>query len=45
MRDIMNLFFMECSYFHIKSGLKTFQSIVYALMYTQEVVLMCFYTH
>ena len=36
MSDFMSLFFMECSYFHIKNSLKTFQNIVYALIYAQQ---------
>ena len=44
MSNFMSSFLMECSYFHIKNVLKTFDNIVYALIYTQEVVIMCFYT-
>ena len=36
MSDFISLFFMECSYFHIKSSLKTFQSILYALIYARH---------
>ena len=41
MSDFMSLFFMECSYFHIKNSLKPFQNIVYALIYAQQLLIIC----
>ena len=35
----MNLFFIECCYFHIKNSLKTFQNIVYALIHAQQLLI------
>ena len=35
----MSLFFMEFSDFHIKNSLKTFQNIVYALIYEQQTLI------
>ena len=37
----MGLFFIECSDFHIKNSLKTFGNIFYALIYGQQVVIIC----
>ena len=39
MSDFKSLFFMECIYFHIESNLKTFQNIVYALIYAQQLLI------
>jgi len=36
MSEFISLFFMECSYLHIKNSLKTFQNTVYALIYAQH---------
>ena len=37
----MSLFLIECSYFHIKNSLKTFQNFVYALIYAQLLLIIC----
>ena len=41
MSDLMSLFFMEWSNSHIKNTFKTFQNIVYALIYAQQLLIMC----
>ena len=48
MYDFMDLFFIECSYFHIRNNLKTFQNFDYPLLYAQQVVIIfpaCFGAH
>ena len=42
MRVFRGLFFVECSYFHIKNSFKTLQSIDYQLNHAQHVVISCF---